>query len=162
MGARYADEAAAVAREIGDDRILTKALATRGSVHCAYGELEHETADEQALWWRLARTLTFVALGTALFVGGAAFAYLIVLPPVLAATVFKNMFHRMGFIRYMVFVNLLLADGAVAWLDVPFARLVDRLPPDGRRPLASDRAQMEHLYERRQLAYLRYREALDS
>jgi len=40
VGARYADEAAAVAREIGDDRILTKALATRGSVHCAYGELE--------------------------------------------------------------------------------------------------------------------------
>jgi class 3 adenylate cyclase/tetratricopeptide (TPR) repeat protein len=40
VAARYADEAAAVAREIGDDRILTKALATRGSVHCAYGELD--------------------------------------------------------------------------------------------------------------------------
>ena len=40
VAARYADEAAAVARDIGDDRILTKALATRGSVHCAYGELE--------------------------------------------------------------------------------------------------------------------------
>jgi class 3 adenylate cyclase/tetratricopeptide (TPR) repeat protein len=40
VAARYADEAAAVAREIGDDRILTKALSTRGSVHCAYGELD--------------------------------------------------------------------------------------------------------------------------
>ena len=40
LAARYADEAAAIAREIGDDRILTKALATRGSVHCAYGELD--------------------------------------------------------------------------------------------------------------------------
>jgi shikimate kinase len=49
--------------------------------------------------------------------------------------------------------SAMLADGAVAWLDVPFDRLVDRLPPDGRRPLASDRAQMEQLYARRQLAY---------
>jgi class 3 adenylate cyclase/tetratricopeptide (TPR) repeat protein len=40
VAARYADEAVVVAREIGDDRILTKALATRGSVHCAYGELD--------------------------------------------------------------------------------------------------------------------------
>ena len=40
VAARYADEAAAIAREIGDDRILTKALSTRGSVHCAYGELD--------------------------------------------------------------------------------------------------------------------------
>jgi tetratricopeptide (TPR) repeat protein len=40
VAARYADEAAAIAREIGDDRILTKALATRGGVHCAYGELD--------------------------------------------------------------------------------------------------------------------------
>jgi tetratricopeptide (TPR) repeat protein len=40
VAAKYADEAAAVAREIGDDRILTKALANRGTVHCAYGELD--------------------------------------------------------------------------------------------------------------------------
>jgi class 3 adenylate cyclase/tetratricopeptide (TPR) repeat protein len=40
VAARYADEAAVLAREIGDDRILTKALSTRGSVHCAYGELD--------------------------------------------------------------------------------------------------------------------------
>ena len=49
--------------------------------------------------------------------------------------------------------SAMLADGAVAWLDVPFERLVDRVPPDGRRPLASDRTQMELLYQRRQLAY---------
>jgi integrase len=32
----------------------------------AYGELETEAAPEEQLWWRLARTLTFVALGTAM------------------------------------------------------------------------------------------------
>jgi class 3 adenylate cyclase/tetratricopeptide (TPR) repeat protein len=40
VAARYADEAAILAREIGDDRILAKALSTRGNVHCAYGELD--------------------------------------------------------------------------------------------------------------------------
>jgi tetratricopeptide (TPR) repeat protein len=40
VAARFADAATAIAREIGDDRILTKALTSRGSVHCAYGELE--------------------------------------------------------------------------------------------------------------------------
>jgi shikimate kinase len=49
--------------------------------------------------------------------------------------------------------SAMLADGAVAWLDVSFDRLVERLPPDGRRPLASDRDQMEQLYERRRAAY---------
>jgi shikimate kinase len=48
---------------------------------------------------------------------------------------------------------LMLADGAVAWLDVPLARIVERVPTDGRRPLAGDRAQMEQLYARRALAY---------
>ena len=43
----------------------------------------------------------------------AVLAYLIALPPLLAATVFKKMFHRMGFIRYMVFVNLLLLMAAL-------------------------------------------------
>jgi shikimate kinase len=47
----------------------------------------------------------------------------------------------------------ILADAPVAWLDVPFDRLVDRVPPDGRRPLAADRFQMEQLYNRRVLAY---------
>ena len=48
---------------------------------------------------------------------------------------------------------LMLADGAVAWLDVPFARVLERVPSDGRRPLAADRTQMELLFARRQLAY---------
>jgi class 3 adenylate cyclase/tetratricopeptide (TPR) repeat protein len=40
VAARHAEEAAAIAREIEDDRILAKALSTRGNVHCAYGELD--------------------------------------------------------------------------------------------------------------------------
>jgi tetratricopeptide (TPR) repeat protein len=40
LAAQYAEDAAAVAREIGDDRILAKALATRGGVHSSYGELD--------------------------------------------------------------------------------------------------------------------------
>jgi shikimate kinase len=48
---------------------------------------------------------------------------------------------------------LMLADGAVAWLDLPLAQVIERVPADGRRPLASDRARMEQLYSRRQLAY---------
>jgi shikimate kinase len=47
----------------------------------------------------------------------------------------------------------MLADGAVAWLDAPLARVLERLPPDGRRPLAADRAQMEQLYHHRRAAY---------
>ena len=49
---------------------------------------------------------------------------------------------------------MMLSDGAVAWLDIPLARVVDRVPVDGRRPLASDRVQMEQLYDRRQAAYI--------
>jgi shikimate kinase len=48
---------------------------------------------------------------------------------------------------------LMLADGAVAWLDVPLAQVFARVPADGRRPLAADRTQMEQLYARRRLAY---------
>ena len=48
---------------------------------------------------------------------------------------------------------LMLADGTVAWLDLPLAQVIERVPADGRRPLASDRVQMEQLYSRRQLAY---------
>ena len=48
---------------------------------------------------------------------------------------------------------LMLADGAVAWIDVPLTRVFDRVPADGRRPLAADRVQMEQLYARRCLAY---------
>ena len=47
----------------------------------------------------------------------------------------------------------MLADGAVAWLDAPLERVIERVPADGRRPLAADREQMEQLYTRRQAAY---------
>jgi shikimate kinase len=47
----------------------------------------------------------------------------------------------------------MLADGAVAWLDVPLERVIERVPADGRRPLAADRVQMEQLYARRRAAY---------
>jgi shikimate kinase len=48
---------------------------------------------------------------------------------------------------------LMLADGAVAWLDIPLTLAMERVPADGRRPLAADRTQMEQLYVRRRLAY---------
>ena len=44
-------------------------------------------------------------------------------------------------------------DGASIWLDVPLEQVLLRLPPDGRRPLAADRAQMERLFAIRQAAY---------
>ena len=44
-------------------------------------------------------------------------------------------------------------DGLSVWLDVPLEELVARMPADGRRPLASDRAQLEQLYQNRQAAY---------
>jgi shikimate kinase len=47
----------------------------------------------------------------------------------------------------------ILKDGAVAWLDLPLSRVIERIPPDGRRPLAADLVQMEELYLRRRLAY---------
>ena len=57
---------------------------------------------------------------------------------------------------------LMLADGAVAWLDVPLAQVFTRVPADGRRPLAADRAQMEQLYARRRLAYAEAHARIDA
>ncbi len=37
-------------------------------------------------------------------------------------------------------------DGVSVWIDLPLADLIPRIPMDGRRPLASDRAQLERLY----------------
>jgi shikimate kinase len=48
---------------------------------------------------------------------------------------------------------MMLGDGAVAWLDLPLKKVVERVPADGRRPLAADRLQMEQLYATRLLAY---------
>lgn len=49
--------------------------------------------------------------------------------------------------------ELMLRDGAVVWLDAPFATIVERVPRDGRRPLAADRIEMENLYNQRLMAY---------
>jgi shikimate kinase len=44
-------------------------------------------------------------------------------------------------------------DGLSVWLDVPIEVVLARVPADGRRPLAADRAQMERLYAARRAAY---------
>jgi shikimate kinase len=49
--------------------------------------------------------------------------------------------------------GLMLADGQVAWLDVPLTGILERIPQDGSRPLAADRTQLEQLYLRREIAY---------
>jgi shikimate kinase len=45
------------------------------------------------------------------------------------------------------------ANGVSVWLDVPLDRVIDRLPADGRRPLAADRTEFERLYRSRRAAY---------
>jgi shikimate kinase len=44
-------------------------------------------------------------------------------------------------------------DGLAVWLDVPLETVIARLPPDGRRPLSADRAQLERLHAMRQAVY---------
>jgi shikimate kinase len=58
--------------------------------------------------------------------------------------------------------EMMLRDGAVIWLDAPFATVLDRLPLDGRRPLAADRIEMESLYNQRLMAYSRAHLRLDA
>jgi shikimate kinase len=53
-------------------------------------------------------------------------------------------------------------DGVSVWLDVPLDRLVDRVPADGRRPLAADRAGFERLYYQRRAAYEQAHVRLDA
>lgn len=53
-------------------------------------------------------------------------------------------------------------DGWSVWLDVPFDELLARIPADGRRPLAADRAQLERLYALRQAAYANARVRIDA
>ena len=53
-------------------------------------------------------------------------------------------------------------DGVSVWLDVPLERLVDRVPADGRRPLAADRATFERLYHVRRAAYEQAHHRLDA
>ena len=47
----------------------------------------------------------------------------------------------------------ILQDGAVVWLDVPMHRIIQRVPADGRRPLAADKAEFERLFTVRRAAY---------
>ena len=49
--------------------------------------------------------------------------------------------------------ELMLRDGGVVWLDAPFEIILQRVPRDGRRPLAADRLGMEQLYNQRLTAY---------
>ena len=44
-------------------------------------------------------------------------------------------------------------DGVSVWLDLPLPELIARIPLDGRRPLAADRAQLERLFALRQDVY---------
>lgn len=50
-------------------------------------------------------------------------------------------------------------DGVSVWLDVPLEELIARIPADGRRPLAADRAALEQLFAARVAVYstARYR-----
>ncbi len=54
------------------------------------------------------------------------------------------------------FINF---DGVSVWIDVPLVDLIPRIPLDGRRPLAANRAELEQLYATRidtyRLAHLR-------
>lgn len=53
-------------------------------------------------------------------------------------------------------------DGVSVWLDVPFEELLARIPNDGRRPLAADRAAMERLFAMRVAAYATARLRVDA
>jgi shikimate kinase len=57
---------------------------------------------------------------------------------------------------------LINSDGLSVWLDVPLDRLIPRVPADGRRPLAADRAEFERLYAARQPAYALAHRRLDA
>lgn len=57
---------------------------------------------------------------------------------------------------------LINRDGVSVWLDAPLDRLVARMPADGRRPLAADRAELERLYEFRRAAYEQAHVRLDA
>ena len=53
-------------------------------------------------------------------------------------------------------------DGVSIWLDVSLNRVIERLPKDGRRPLATNRSGMERLFHTRQLAYRHAHMRLDA
>jgi shikimate kinase len=45
------------------------------------------------------------------------------------------------------------SSGIAVWLDLPWTAAIGRVPADGRRPLAADRAQFEALFHSRRQAY---------
>ena len=49
--------------------------------------------------------------------------------------------------------TLMNLDGVSVWLDVPLPDLIPRIPLDGRRPLAANRAELERLYAARVESY---------
>jgi shikimate kinase len=57
---------------------------------------------------------------------------------------------------------LINGDGISVWLDVPLDRLTARVPVDGRRPLAADRAGFAQLYHDRAPAYAQARLRVDA
>jgi shikimate kinase len=57
---------------------------------------------------------------------------------------------------------LINRDGVSVWIDVPLERLVARVPADGRRPLAADRAGFERLYHQRRETYAHAHVRLDA
>ena len=58
--------------------------------------------------------------------------------------------------------SLIDRDGVSIWLDVSLKRIIERLPPDGRRPLAASRSDMERLFHARQSAYRNAHVRLDA
>ena len=57
---------------------------------------------------------------------------------------------------------LINLDGVSIWLDVSLERIIERLPMDGRRPLASDRSNLKRLFHSRRSAYGRASMRLDA
>jgi shikimate kinase len=87
----------------------------------------------------------------------------------------REILHMLGPLRHVVvatgggtfmdpdnraFINF---DGVSVWIDVPLVDLIPRIPVDGRRPLAANRADLERLYAARvdtyRLAHLRVQAA---
>ena len=57
---------------------------------------------------------------------------------------------------------LINADGTSIWLDLLLKTVIDRVPSDGRRPLAADRTKLRDLYVARQAAYREAHVRLDA
>ena len=57
---------------------------------------------------------------------------------------------------------LINGDGFSIWLDVSLSQVIERLPSDGRRPLAADRTTLVRLYRDRQAAYRHAHARLDA